>query len=567
MRWRLTVLFALGWPLISEGQSAGVPSAPAVRGAPDAGTLLKQLLPLMQPATGPASSGLSLEQADGSRTPLPASDPILVQRIRITRNTLFSTEVLLALVAHAEGQSLTLPQMGELAGLITKYYRSHGYPLSRAIIPAQTISSGLLRIEIIEAHFGEIKLDNNSAVRDSVLQAVLSNLKSGQDISQAELDYVLLLLADLPAVKLDARLRPGRLPGTSDLVVAVEPGAATSGSIGVDNTGDSFTGPIRMAGGFNINNPLGLGDTLSASALSSGKGINHARVAYETIVNRYGTRIGSSYSSLRYLLGGTLAPLMVNGTAQESRLFVRQSLRRSTESNVYGQLQYEGLKLRDHIDVSQIKTDRSLQNWTFNLSGDAHDTLANGSNSNSSWSLGLTTGRVTFDDVSAQMANAATAKTEGRFAKWTLNLARIQGFSPSTTLYLRGAGQWTGSNLDSSQKFAPSGLSGVRAYGSGAIAGDLGYLVSAEFGYAIGQVLHGQMQAISFIDSAYVIVNQKPWVTGPNNASLTGAGFGLNWTGPNQWSVRVSMASPLGPKQALISTRATRLWVELRRGY
>ena len=562
MRWRITVLLVLSLPLVSQAQSPGISG---VRGAPDAGGLLQQLLPLIQPSPGSGSAGLLLEQADGSRAPLPASDPILVQRIRITRNTLFDTETLHALVAQAEGQSLTLPQLGNLAGLITKYYRSHGYLLSRAIIPAQTISAGLVRIEIIEARFGEIKLDNNSAVRDSLLQATLSNLQSGQDISQTELDYVLLLLSDLAAVKVDARLKPGRLPGTSDLVVAVQPGAATSGSLGVDNTGDSFTGPIRVAGTFTLNNPLQLGDTLSASVLSSGKGINNVRVAYETVVNRYGTRVGGSYSSLQYSLGGTLAPLRVNGTAQANQLFVRQPFFRAAEKNVYGQLQYEGLKLRDHVDVSQIKTDRSLKNWTFTLSGDVRDAFLNGANSN--WSLGLTNGRVTFDDLSAQIANAATARTEGQFSKWTVNLARIQGLSPSTTLYLKAAGQWAGGNLDSSQKFAPSGLSGVRAYGSGAIAGDLGYMLNAEFGYAIGQVLQGQLQAVGFIDSAYVVVNQKPWTAGPNSASLSGAGFGLNWTGPSQWSARVSIAAPVGPKQALISTRETRLWVELRRGY
>lgn len=562
MRWLITVLLGSIWPLITQAQSSPVPG---VRGAPDAGGLLQQLLPFMPSPSGSGGAGLSLEQADGSRAPLPASDPILVQRIRITRNTLFDTETLHALVAHAEGQSLTLPQLGDLAGIITKYYRSRGYLLSRAIIPAQTISAGLVRIEIIEVRLGEIRLDNNSAVRDSVLQATLSNLKSGQDISRTELDYALLLLSDLAAVKVDATLRPGRLPDTSDLVVAVQPGAATSGSVGVDNTGDDFTGVVRVAGNFTLNNPLRLGDTLTIGVLSSGKGINNARLGYEAVVSRHGTRIGGSYSSLQYLLGGTLAPLGASGTALANQLFVRQPFFRETEKNVYGQFQYEGLKLRDHLGISQIKTDRSLENWTFNLSGDARDLLLNGANS--SWSLGLTTGRVTFDDVAAQMADAATARTEGRFTKWTVNLARLQGLSPSTTLYLRFAGQWTGSNLDSSQKFAASGLSGVRAYGAGAISGDLGYLLNAEFGYTMGQVLQGQVQAIGFIDSAYVLVNQKPWVLGPNSVSLSGIGVGLNWTVASKWSARVSIASPVGPKQPLISTREPRLWLELRRGY
>lgn len=539
-----------------------------VRGAPDAGALLQQLRPLMQPAASPGGSGLEpgllLEQADGSRTALPLTDPILVLRIRITGNTQFDTKTLLALVAHAEGQALTLAQLNDLAGLITKYYRSHGYPLSRAIIPAQTISSGLLRIEVIEARFGEIKLDNSSQVRDAMLQATLSNLHSGQAISQAELDYVLLLLSDMAAITVNAKLRPGSQPGTSDLLVVTEPGPSTSGNAVVDNSGDSYTGPIHMAGTFSVNNPLQRGDTLSLSVLSSGKGINFARVSYESVLNGRGTRMGGSYSMLNYSLGGKISSLQAHGSAQEKRLWLKQSLLRGTENNVYGQILYEGLKLRDHIDISQIQTDRSLENWTLNLTGDMRDHFLNGSINN--WGLAWTTGRVGFDDAAAQLANAATASTQGRFSKWTVNLARLQGLSPGTTLYLKAAAQWANTNLDASQKFAPVGLSGVRAYDTGSISGDTGYLLSAEFRYALAQGLHGQLHAVAFIDSAYVVINKRPWVSGSNSATLSGAGLGLNWAGPSQWSVRTTIATPLGSRPKLLGTaRSLKALVEASR--
>ena len=557
MRQWLIVLLLASWLASSKA------AQPAT---PDAGALLQQFLPLTKPVAGSGDSGLMFEQTDGSRLPLPTNDTILVQRIRITRNTLFDTKILLALVTHAEGQTLTLSQLGELAGLVTKYYRNHGYPLSRAIIPAQTIASGLLRIEVIEVHFGEIQLDNSSQVRDAVLQGILSNLRSGQDISETELDYALLSLSDLAGVKVDARLRPGRIPGTSDLLVLTQPGPALSASVTQDNSGDGYTGRQRVGSTFNLNNPLHRGDTLGITALSSGKGINYARVSYESIVNGRGTKMGGAYSSLNYVLGGTIAPLQAHGTAQEAGLWLRQPLLRSKSNNVYAQLQYEGLKLRDHVDTSQIQTDRSLENWTLNLFGDMRDQLLAGGINN--WGLTWTNGRVTFDDAAAQLANGATANIQGRFSKWTANLARLQGLSRSTTLYLKIAAQGASTNLDSSQKFALGGLSGVRAYNTGVLSGDTGYLLNAELRYELGRAWQGQWQALLLLDSAHAVVNKNAWIAGPNSATLSGAGLGLNWTGPDQWSVRTTFAVPLGSSSELLSTpKSLRAWLEVRRGF
>jgi hemolysin activation/secretion protein len=121
---------------------------------PGSGSLLQQAEPRLAPLPLPNGTGL---QIDTAPTPaLPRSVPFLVQRIEITGNTVFSTPTLLALVAQAEGQRLSLPQLGELASRITSYYRSQGYPLARAIIPAQTIDTGVVRMEVIEAKYGEL---------------------------------------------------------------------------------------------------------------------------------------------------------------------------------------------------------------------------------------------------------------------------------------------------------------------------------------------------------------------------------------------------------------------------
>ena len=193
---------------------------------PGAGSILQQTQPVLPPAPSGTETGLAIEQPRGSF--LPPSVPFTVQSFELSGNTAFETSTLHALIAEAEGKSLTLPQLGQIVARITEYYRSLGYPLDRAIIPAQSITDGVVRIQIIEARYGRVALDNHSRVRDPLLQATLAPLQSGQAISQASLNHTLLLLSDIPGVVVIATLKPGETVGTSDLQVQTAPTAALS---------------------------------------------------------------------------------------------------------------------------------------------------------------------------------------------------------------------------------------------------------------------------------------------------------------------------------------------------
>jgi len=531
---------------------------------PGAGDILRQIAPLTPPAPSPSGTGLTIERADGAK--LPSSAPFLVQSIQITGNTLFNTAVLNALVADAQGQNLTLTQLGELAARITTYYQNNGYPLARAIIPAQTIASGIVRIEVIEASYGKISLDNRSRVQDALLQATLATLQSGQVIGQTGLDHALLLLSDIPGVVAGATLKPGEAAGTSDLLVSTTPGPMVTGNVALDNYGNRYTGRARISGTVNLINPLQHGDVLSVSGLSSGEDLNYARLGYETLLNGQGTRLGGAYSALRYALGEPLAALQANGSARVASLWAKHPLVRSRAVNLYGQLQFDSLQLRDHIDASAIKTDRSLENWTLSLAGDARDGFLSGGINTGS--LGWTAGRVGFDNADAQLADAGAAGTQGGFSKSNANLTRLQSLSPKNALYLAVSGQWANGNLDASQKMGVGGPYTVRAYDTGALSGDTGYLATAELRHDLGTVWGGPWQAVAFVDTAQVTVNKNTWVAGTNSARLSGAGVGLNWAGPQQWRAKGMIATRIGSAPTLVASSAhTRAWVEISRGF
>jgi hypothetical protein len=73
---------------------------------------------------------------------------------------------------------------------------------------------------------------------------------------------------------------------------------------------------------------------------------------------------------------------------------------------------------------------------------------------------------------------------------------------------------------------------------------------------------------VSFLDTEHVRVNEHVWTTGVNAATLSGAGLGLNWTGPKQWSAKASIAMRLGATPVLVgATSSVQGWIDVAKGF
>ena len=560
LRWAILTALA---PLASLAP-VGVTLAQQAPVVPDSGTILQQLRPVRPQTPASPVTGLTIEQPTG--TQVPAGESFAVQHLEIQGNTRFEPATLHALIADAEGKRLNLAQLSAVADRITDYYHGHHYPLARAVLPAQTIKDGVVVIQVLEAKYGMVTLHNRSRVTDSLLQSTLSPLTVGDVIEQTEMDHVLLLLSDVPKIEVHAVLKPGENVGTSDLDVTTLPGPRWSAIASIDDYGNKYTGRTRGGGTVTLLDPFDHGDYLSLAGLSSGEDLNYGRLSYETTLNGLGTRLGGAFSGLHYKLGDGLESLDGHGTAEVASLWAKHPLVRSQNADLYLQVQYDRLTLHDDLDASSIQTDRHLDNGSASLTGDARDALLAGAVSTAN--LTVTYGRVNFDNGAADTADAATAKTQGSFSKWNLNLARQQQFTAADGVYLSFAGQWTSDNLDSSQKMIAGGPYTVRAYDLGVLSGDTGELGTAEFQHIFGAAWGGTWQASAFFDSEHIVVNKDPWVAGTNAATLSGAGLGLNWSDPQQWSAKLQVAERIGGVPTLVhDPSSVRVWAEVNRAF
>ena len=152
------VMNPLALAILTALVPVGVTVAQQAPVVPDSGTFLQQLKPNRPPAPSPSATGLTIEQPNGQK--LPASEVFMVTRLEIKGSAHFDAQTLHALIADAEGKQLNLTQLGAVADRITEHYHKNHYPLARALIPAQTIKDGVVVIQVLEAKYGKVSLQN-----------------------------------------------------------------------------------------------------------------------------------------------------------------------------------------------------------------------------------------------------------------------------------------------------------------------------------------------------------------------------------------------------------------------
>jgi hemolysin activation/secretion protein len=536
-------------------------------GVPDAGLILQQL----QPSTAVVPFSIApkaIQKPDVSQSLANSDETIFLQQIIVNGSSLIDTRTMHHLVDDAVGQRHTLAEIYKLAARITGYYQAHGYPLSRAIIPEQTIHHGVLRIQVIEARYGKISQNNQSTVSNALLHATAQTLQSGDLIQDDQLDRSLLLLSDIPGVAVNPTLSRGSVDGTSDLLLTITPTSAVAGDISVDNFGNRYTGQGNIRANLNVYNPLNFGDAFTLNALSSGAGMNYGRLAYESLIDGSGTKLGVAASTLRYKLGGSLSNINASGSANVASLWAKKMLVRSRHRSVYFQLQFDQTQLQDHIEsgATPIYNDRTIQSFTTNLFGNIQDTLLRGSVT--TWSLGATQGHVQFDNAAAQVNDMSSSKTVGNFTKLNFNLFRVESISAFSALHLALNAQSSKNNLDAAQRMNAGGPYSVRAYAAGTLTGDSGYFMSAEYRTVIGSAWQSQWSSMFFMDAARLTSNQTISASVTSSFILKGAGVGLLWGTPRQWQGSTYLARPIGNSPAFTETnKYTRVALEAKKSF
>ena len=140
----------------------------------------------------------------------------------IAGNTVFTTPEILIAIEEKIGSELTFSGLTEIAETVTRLYQRAGYPFARAILPPQTLSSGRLKIEVVEGRYGEAKAFGPDERLVSAISKYLAKIKTGELIRSSDLERLTGLWDELPGIEVSPSMKPGASAGLGDLVAEVK---------------------------------------------------------------------------------------------------------------------------------------------------------------------------------------------------------------------------------------------------------------------------------------------------------------------------------------------------------
>lgn len=160
----------------------------------------------------------------------------MLQSLSIKGGEIFDVTTITSLDPPQTGTEITLLDLYAYADRITQHYREAGFALSFALIPAQEITDGKVRIEIIEGQIDSLiirETNLSDLARGHILDAFDRFAQKGLTKTN-DLERFLLSLNEYPGISAKGIITPGETQGSSTLILEVQQRTQTA-TLGYQN--------------------------------------------------------------------------------------------------------------------------------------------------------------------------------------------------------------------------------------------------------------------------------------------------------------------------------------------
>lgn len=451
------------------------------------------------------------------------------------------------------GKEVTVEDVYKLAERITKHYQDAGYILTRAVVPAQEIEGGVIKISVVEGYIYDIELTGKD-IPSFPTQKIVNEIRENRPLNIHELERKLLVLDELPGFDIKAVLAP-----LNEKEAADNPGAvrlnimftlnvslipeSVSGTASVDNYGSKFIGPWQAGLRTTIpHEQLFLGETsISIFATPTWDELAYFALAEHVPITSDGLYMNAAFKYSRSEPGSSLEELDLYSRYLSFSLGLDYPiiLSRQRRWDVSGSFEANTF-------TSDILSDRLYEDKTR--------VLRLGSRYQGSHNLGgLTFGNLNFSqgfDIlgARETGSADLSREEGHsdFSKFEFSLTHNQELNSDFGLSVNVTGQYSFSPLLSSEEFGYGGYALGRAYDNSEIAGDSGLGFLAELSYR--KFLISPENSLMPSIEPYIFYDiGKVWNLDSNTEDESGAssggGFRFRWE--NGSIINTTIAQPL----------------------
>jgi hemolysin activation/secretion protein len=471
-------------------------------------------------------------QITNENKPLPKKDPVadatfFIKKIKLTGNSVISNEKLVTLIDLGEGKEVTMSLLNAIADEVTAVYAAEGYFLARVFVPNQEVKDATVEMVISEGRVNKILVQGNKTLSTEKLKERMKRVQDEPALKEQTLEHVLLELNELMGVKVRAVLKPGDLPGTSDLVMDVTESRPYTFSFDSDNFGSRYTGPTRFGLNMSYANIFTLGDQFSARWSRSEYGQDLYTPFYTVPINSYGTRMKVSYTFLENEIKDSLEYLAAGGSLNSVGLELSHLMHKSQTASFSVRT---GLDLKSFENEAQgtNTTKDNLMNVSLGFEGNLSDSFLGRTFYDLNFEMGLREG-----DSSRGLVSRAGG--HGKIFTTNINVTRLQSAKILNSYFiLKFQGQMNNTRALSSYLMGIGGMGTVRGYPLSAYQGDKGYNLSAEYTVPLPMEVPWYtgfpntstvFSAVSFLDHGKIFVRDNR--AGEVDQKITTAGGGL----------------------------------------
>lgn len=474
----------------------------------------------------------------------------IVKQFQVFGTTVFSQQKLNEVLKDFINKPIAFAQLLEVRSRITELYIQEGYITSGAYIPEQTLTNGIVQIQVVEGKLEEIQITGTRRLNPNYIRSRIIAHGASTPLNQKRLLESLQILQLNPLIQnLSAELSAGSRPSTSLLAIRVTEADTFNTQIVLDNGRSPSVGSFRRQLQVNEANLLGIGDSMSL-AYSNTDGSNTIDASYSLPLNpRNGTLTFSYGNTSANIIERPFNILDIESASQYYELTYRQPLvktpyqefalgitasRRESEisssllekNNVPLFLLSPGADAQGNTKVSAL---RFFQEWT---SRNSQEVIA----ARSQFSLGVGAFNATIDDTAP----------DTRFFAWQGQAQWVRLLAPDTLLLIRGDVQLASTTLLASEQFGLGGINSVRGYRQDLLLRDNGAFASAEVRLPILRVPQwkGVLQATPFVEVGTAWNNSSN--RDENNINtLASVGLGLRWLQGDNFTAAVEWGIPL----------------------
>lgn len=416
------------------------------------------------------------------KEPVPAAPSDLADRgfvltnVEVRGAVSLSRDKLVPIWERQRGQLISVRDLYAIADKIAAAYAKAGFALYRVSVPRQGFSDGPALIDVTEGYVDAVAIEGVPTDSDlPLLKAYAAKIIADRPLRQATLERYLLLMDQIPGIKVGSRLEPinGR-PGAVRLRLGVQKKTWEYG-LGFNNQGASALSRLQLDANVALNSLFSQGDRTQVVV---GAPLQIDRYQY------YGVNhlqpIGQDGATVTLSLGDLVTHPSgsgISGNALMGSIQTTYPVILASRENLLATGSFDFLNSNNAI-LGRTVSDERTRAVRLGLAYGLEDR----------WS-----GTNTASGVLSQGIDAVGAKRGGpenggpAFTKINLRLGREQDLSARYVIRVKSAVQYTQDHLPSTEQFAYGGLDFGRGFDQAALLGDQAIAFAAETAYRLSE--------------------------------------------------------------------------------